>query len=552
MITRCRRCAALIAIFAILVVSTVAAWPLGPATADPPASSSAADSSATRDDPGGPAYTIQFKFQPDAVSYYIIENEVRDGGTITGLLSLSYATTAKDRRSIIQRVLVPTTRPASAQASSQPSAARDGSVRLSWECDRYEVHEERRSIGPKSVFTFDSLRDSYPTPSLRELGKIPGSRSDFSIDPHTGQVSDVQITHGEVAGPATGKALSKTSEKCSPSPKNLQNMLRLLGPYYLPKTPVRVGDHWTTTHTEVMEPLGTVVTDLDCTLESVHEIEGSLIARINLTGQMGLQSSLGGNRDGSSPSAASGPASQPGGRRARGRSGRYNFEIGKSVCTGFVEFDLTRGEPVQMTLRRELDGEPKLKAAKAGKESVTASIQAEVAHVYRVQVSHTPPPKPIIVGGPKPPIIPPEDLVKPRPPAKRKRTTTKPSRPSTKPRQKVTTQRAGPRRAEPKTGRSPKAPQPTSRPADVKERGPSRISPRQTTKPDRESARQRIRRTRVKPKTATPKRRAGSPRSTTQRSPRPRARGLTHRTTKTTTQRAIEKPATATRPSSEG
>lgn len=363
-----------------------------------------------REELGEPTYTIECRLRPGAVTYYIIENEFRDDRAIPGWLSST--TTVTDRRFIIRRV-------ERIEPGGVGRAKEEGAGTLSWECDRYEVREVGMALNQRSETTFDSLRDSHPPPSLRELGKIPGSRCTFSLEPSTGQASQIKIVPGPVSGPVGRKKQSGTAKKCNLSQKTLGDLLFDLGPFYLPGEPKRVGEQWQKTHQRNRETFGMVTTELTCTLNAVREVEGREIADISFEGRVTLP-----------PKRAS--ASQPAGagtRRHRPpRAKQQDFKVQRALCTGSVEFDLTRGELVTMTLRRELECTTDLRKDKNKEPDprVPTEIRAGNVHILRVEVRQTPPPKPVIVGGPKPPAGTPDDAKGLKPTARRPHSTTQP------------------------------------------------------------------------------------------------------------------------------
>jgi hypothetical protein len=361
---------------------------------------------AAQDDEGsGPAYTLALKPQVGDTTYFRIENTFRDSGG--GPPLLTYVTSIEDRRFITQRVLEPATE----QAPSQTKPPR---ASLSWECDRYDVRER----GMKDDVSFDSLRHLYPPPTLRILGGIPGSVSTFEIDPRTGTASQVRTKLGEIKGPQGREKLSRTAGKCQLSAANLKELLNDLGPFWLPTSPVRVGDQWTKTHRESHRNLGTVITDVTCTLRSVREVDDSRIASIDLTSDIRLEQ----NSDSGTTSAhARKPRSKP--------SKQHDYKLNKKDCVGTIEFDITHGELVRMTLHRELEFVAKITSAKAS-QMINELRKGEV-HDLRVEVSRVPPRQPLNLGGLKPPVIPesarPKAASKPKPkPKERRAATTQP------------------------------------------------------------------------------------------------------------------------------
>lgn len=319
-------------------------------------------------------FWIRYKFSPEKKLYYVIENEFKESGGVPGLLT--YSINADEQKTIIQNV-----RPSKPTAKNTPSLGRH--VEVSWECDRYKVRDK----GMTGEKAFDSLRDLYPTASLRELGAIPGSTTTFLIDPWTGRTKNHRITRGEIKGPVTrGKKLSKVAKHCLLSESNLRRTLDDLGALFFPDSPKRVGDTWTTRRTRVVKSAGLAVTDYEFTLSEIRDVEGRKIARIDVGGKVRLEKSA------VEPKKASQPKRKP----ARPK---HDFKIKKQVCNGSIEFDLTRGELVSMALRREL----KMFAGTKAKEGKSMSLEFGDAHVFRAAVSQTPPPKPVIVGGPQPP-----------------------------------------------------------------------------------------------------------------------------------------------------
>ena len=496
MISACRRCACLAAIFVMVAVSSIAAgcgskgraaWRDGSVGRTPDSSSAttgprvagasparAEAVSAETGDESGESYEFRYSFSPDTPLYYVVENEFRDSGSVPGWLS--YSTSVKDRRVIIQHA-----QPCSERGPSAPAKA--GRLDLTWECDRYEIREK----GMKSEVAFDSLRDLYPPPSLYGLSGVPGSRTSFLLDPRTGRASEFKVTPGKPGGspPTTGR-LSRTASRCSLTTQMLESLLYDLGPGFLPTKPVRVGSHWIKEQTESLEPFGTISTSMKCTLRSVRDVGEEKIATIDLSGEIKLrhppkdqpqsasqpasakspdrpnhdvppeavfpppESSnheprgdrsptsrpADGGRPGPPPLTATVPPSlmeppttrpdstKPSGTTTKptttgptSRSARQEGKASKTkpflfdtaVCTGSVEFNLTRGELVRLNLRQDLNGATKLEQATSD-PLIPTEIRVGSFHELRVAVSSMPPPKPIIPGGPRPPVIPPEEL----------------------------------------------------------------------------------------------------------------------------------------------
>ncbi len=494
----------LAAILAVLLLTGIGAKDLQP----PPTSQPSRE---------GP-FDFQFRHDPDDTLYYTIENDVRDSGGVPGWLS--YTTSVKDRRTVIQRVEKATTTKAAA-------AAVPGQVLLSWEVDRYEVREQ----GMKGEVSFDSLRDLYPPPSLRGLGGIPGSRTLFSFDARTGQATNFQLVPSPVAGPATSAKLSRTATRVSLSNRTLADLLRDLGPLYLPPRPVSIGDQWSNSYSESLEPFGTVTTSVTCTLRNVRTVEERLVAAIDITGEISLQRAAppqpvapqtpSGPTSSSAPASAAAtqpvagpivttapatqpaataaPASQPtttnapaahppmpAGSAAGGKS--RDFALERTVCLGSVEFDLTRGELISLSLNRELDGAAKLEQTKPD-ANLPSEIRAGTGHALRVRISRSAPPKPVIVGGPKPPVLSPDEeaKLKPTAPGTRPAATTTPSahaarppttRPATQPRSATTR----PTRLPPPVGRTERT-RPTTLESRLSPPAPSGVRKSATTTP---------------------------------------------------------------------
>ena len=336
----------------------------------------------------GPAYTFRFSLKPGKDLFYVIENQFRDSGGVPPLLA--YSTWAKDKKTIVQQVL-----PASVRQPTSASAMQPAGAYVTWRCDRYEASEQ----GHKDKVTYDSIRDSYPPPSLMDLGGIAGSKATFILDPSTGRATDINLILTTNQGESTRRNLSKTAEKCAWNQKTLAQLLDDLGPYYWPKGPVHVGDTWSRSYSEAMRTFGTVTTQLRCTLRSVRVVEGREVATIEIAGDVTLVPESKPAPATSRPTTASAPtANKP-----------KDFRIDRAACNGSVEFDLTRGELVQLSLRRDLS----FVADVSTPNSDPMQLKSGTEHILRVKTSQTAPPRPIIVGGPKPPYVPPEQLERP-------------------------------------------------------------------------------------------------------------------------------------------
>jgi len=330
---------------------------------------------------GTRAYSLRYKYRPDRALYYIIENEFLDHGGVPSLLT--FTTKASDRRMLIQRM-------ATTQEPARRSAAKGSAVRLTWECDRYEVREK----GMKAEVQFDSLRDSYPRIALRGLGGIPGSKVTFTYDRASRAFGNPRIVQGKIAGPPTHKKLSRTTQKCELNKKNLETLFDALGKLFLPGEPMSVGETWSAQRTNAIKSYGQSVTDYAFTLTEVRERDGRQIAFIDVAGDVHLEKAD--DATPKRPGAKSAPARGPG---AKKKSNQRDFKIDRAVCTGSIEFDITRGELISLVLRRQLD----LTAELESRDDRKVALETGSSHLLRVEVRDTPPLKPIIVGGPKPP-----------------------------------------------------------------------------------------------------------------------------------------------------
>lgn len=370
---------------------------------------------------GQAAHRIRYKFRPDRPLYYIIENEFLDHGGVPALLT--FTTQVNDKRTLIQRMDAAQTPP---QRSPQRSTAKGLSVRLTWDCDRYEAREESM----KADVEFDSLRDTYPRVALRGLGGIPGSRVSFDYNRASRAFGNPRIVQGASAGPPTHKKLSRTTQKCELNKENLDDLFDDLSSLFLPIEPMPVGGAWSARRTDIIKNFGQSVTDYTFTLTEVREQDGRKIALIHVDGDVHLEQAEAAKPK--RPGAASAPArSQP----AKAKSQQRDFKIDRAVCTGSIEFDITRGELIRLVLRRQLD----LTAELESKDNQKVALETGSSHVLRVAVRDTPPPKPIIVGGPKdPPAEPVADARRGRGPQgratpKKRGAATRPATPRTPP-----------------------------------------------------------------------------------------------------------------------
>ncbi|MFH1417648.1 MAG: hypothetical protein ABII12_05095 [Planctomycetota bacterium] len=361
-------------------------------------------------DPNEPAYAIALKFEPGETTYYTIENTFVDSGGVPPLLT--FTTTAKDRRFIIQRVDAPAT-----QTASNPSHRPPASV--TWECDRYDVREE----GMKDDLAYDSLRLLYPPPRLRALGGIPGSTSTFLIDGVTGETSRVRTRLAPIEGSTTRAKLSGTAAKAQLTVNNLKSLLDDLGCLYLPGSPKRVGEAWTVERRETHKSFGTVLTAITCTLRSARKEGDSEVANIDITSVISLEAKAEQENRGK-------PTSQPGRKLPKSGKSR-NYRLDRKACAGRVKLDLTHGLIIEMDLHRELEFVADLESS--GASSMVTEIRKGERHDLRVRGSRTAPRHPEIVGGRKAPVIPPDE--KKPPPSRRAsgraKSTTQSSRPAT-------------------------------------------------------------------------------------------------------------------------
>ncbi len=339
---------------------------------------------------GKPAYRLRYKFRPDRPLYYVIENEFLDHGGVPSLLT--FTTRANDRRTLIQRMASVQTAP---KRSPLRSTAKGLTVRLTWECDRYEVREK----GMKAEVKFDSLRDLYPRVALRKLGGIPGSQVTFTYNRASRAFGNPRVVRGKSAGPPTHKKLSRTARKCDLNNENLASLFDDLSALFLPSEPKPVGETWSARRTSAVKNYGQSVTDYVFTLNEVRRQDGRQIALIDVAGEVHLERADTGKPN--RPGAKSAPARGP---KSKKKNKHRDFKIDRAVCTGSIEFDVTRGELINLVLRRQLD----LTAELESKDAQKVALETGSSHVLRVEVRDIPPAKPIIVGGPKAP--PPEPI----------------------------------------------------------------------------------------------------------------------------------------------
>ncbi len=368
-------------------VDRLAVDPKGASTSESPGPITVVSESDTLVDPvtGETAYRIRFKPSQDRPLYYVIENEYRERGGFLGTFNLSYSTRASDRRSIIQRRLPTTPRPSTtprppSTPSKKGSADQSPLMNLKWQCDRYEFREK----GMGAEVKYDSLRDLYPVSALRGLGTIAGSTATFTLNPETGVVGSTQITLARMTAPVTRKKLSSLANRCTLTRANLQKLLDDLGALFLPGSPKRIGESWTRSRRDAISNYGHSVLDYQFTLAEVRDVENRHVARIEIGGDLRLE-----------------PTPVREGALARKRAKkRIDYKIDSAACSGSIEFDITRGELVSLRLRRESE----LSAKMPSKDNEPTTVEKGASQVLRVAVSDSPPPKPMIVGGPKPPV----------------------------------------------------------------------------------------------------------------------------------------------------
>ena len=402
----------LVCLIGVILVSTGAGGPDGSPNPDGASSN-------------GDAERVTFMFSRDSTKklYYVIEQEFREYGGVPPLLS--YTTTIKDRRAIHQRIMPQSTR------QMKDESVVDTKVTVLWECDRYEVTEQ----GMRDTLSFDSVRHTHPPTTLWELGGINGSKSSYFFDPATGEAQVLNVTPGKCAGESNRRPLTKIGARCQLTKENLAEMVDVMGAYWMPGKPVAVGETWSRTTSENMKTFGTVETTIRCTLDDISRRNGRRIATVQIEGSANLipQTQPAANnarpgRGGRAGAAAttqathgssttqptSGPAAPAAG--APPKKPEREFQIDKFACKGTVEFDLDRGELASMNLQRELAFVAKVESEKSG----PMELHSGSSQTIKIKSGHTPPPKPIIVGGPKPPDVPEEpEPRRPTPPTRR-------------------------------------------------------------------------------------------------------------------------------------
>lgn len=395
---------------------------------------------AVEPDDARPSYEFRFGRSPGRTTYYVIENEFKDSAKISGEYVLGYSNAVFEKRTIKQTQRPPTTN--RAEAEPEPMS-------VEWFCDRYEARQGGSYIKKAK---FDSLKHTYPVVQLRELAQVPQSTVTFVLDPLTGVASSVVARPGPARGPPTKERLCDTARRCLVNRENAERILFVFGELYFPKEPKRVGDSWTITYRTNHKNYGMLRTELKCTLGAVRDEDSSQIATIQLIGKVTLEGGAAVARAGEpEPSAASRPvvpaqsdtATRPTSQAATTRSvtptttrptsretasarvpprptpprrARANDPprtLDRAVCRGTVRFDLTNGELVEMTLRRELEFGRELRAKNKPEQRSSHARQTE-SHKIRIRRHLTPPPQPVIAGGPKPPPEP-KQAASPRP-----------------------------------------------------------------------------------------------------------------------------------------
>lgn len=386
-----------------------------PADSGSPVSDKTADAEPESETPtrtfDGPAYLIKYNFPADQKLYYLMEHKYVDHGGVPPILT--YTTSIEDKRTVIQ------TRAPAAPGAAAVTPGGAEVVTLQWECARYEARE----TGMKDVVTFDSLRDSYARAEIRELGAIPGSKITFDINPRTGETSNRRILPNRSTGPITRRRLSRTTMKCALNDQNLSLMMDDLGPLFLPKRPVHVGETWKNSRSEEVKSFGRSYFDFEFTLVKVEDRDEAQVGTISIEGQARLVAD---------PAATSRPATR--GRPNDKAEKPREFKIDDQACSGMIEFDIKAGQLISMELRRKLD----LSASLESDAIDNMRLETGSEHIMSVKVDDKLPRAPIIAGGPKPPANdPPEPTaVRPRTGAARRNAastqpTTQPFRPLT-------------------------------------------------------------------------------------------------------------------------
>lgn len=388
---------------------------------------------------------VEFKLQfGDQPLYYEIETEFRDSGGVPPLIS--YSTSIKDRRSIIQRKNSPTSQPVVTPGSPL--------VSVWWDCDRYEAREQ----GMKEESVYDSLRHTFAPGSLHELEGNADCKVAFLIDPSKADVSNILITPGVISNTALRRgSMGKTVEKCCPTQGTFKNLLDNMAWLWWPQGPKKVGDHWDRTLVEPQGTFGILTTVVTTKLVGIKKVEGRDVAMLDITSQVTLKptpppavnpaiqkqpvhqpvnpaihrgqpitpkspnvtlpppkkpqpAAPGVNKSPtpqmtpSQPGAAAPttqPARVPTSAPVQKSPQQKEFRMEKGTLSGNVEFDLTRGEIVQVTVRRESMFVADVESQGMGK----MQLRSGTAQSVHFKASHTPPPKPVIVGGKTPPKL---------------------------------------------------------------------------------------------------------------------------------------------------
>lgn len=362
---------------------------------------------------GGTAYRLRYKkSEADKPRYLIVKNEFKDRGGIPGLLT--YTAEAGNRITIEQQI-TPTTktvvRPGAQGPTSKPSGRNEHETGLKWHVRRFEARE--KSLGEENKF--DSLRDSYPIAPLRRLGTSNGAQLTFERDGWTGIAERIRIQPGRITGPATRRKLSKTAQKCLIDNNNVRELLDAIGPLILPRTPRRIGESWTRTRDKEIRNFGKSVTTFRLTLDRVKaQPDGPLVAHVTIDGSVKLMPDPAAAADkpktkddkGNTTSRPAKAARR--GRRTPPKDTHRDFKLDSSLVSGEYSFDITHGMLLDYTLKRNSALSAEMESKEFGKMSL---VSAE-SHTLRVETTTTEPPKPIIVGGPKPPKDDPKDLVR--------------------------------------------------------------------------------------------------------------------------------------------
>jgi len=96
--------------------------------------------------------------------------------------------------------------------------------------------------------------------------------------------------------------------------------------------------------------------------------------------------------------------SKPSRRLTKPLSKERDYRLDRKEYVGSVEFDLTRGELVRMNLRQQVEFVAELDQKEPN--PLVSHIRSGTLRELRVQVADMAPAKPVIIGGPKPPVAP--------------------------------------------------------------------------------------------------------------------------------------------------